>query len=190
MRAFIAVDAPDISFLAKLQTQLVQAGGWARRDVKTVEPENFHFTLLFLGEVDEGKVGDINNALATIHFSKISIKYTRVGAFPSLNSARVIWAGLDTESGAELTSLAAQVQLQMANLGFRPDKPFSPHLTLLRSRDRPLRAESALEKINAHWPLENDTIHVIDKLHLKKSDLQPSGPVYSNVYTVEASPAL
>jgi 2'-5' RNA ligase len=27
---------------------------------------------------------------------------------------------------------------------------------------------------------------LVDRVHLKKSDLTPSGPVYSNIYTVEA----
>jgi 2'-5' RNA ligase len=70
----------------------------------------------------------------------------------------------------------------MSELGFKPDKPFSAHLTLLRSKDRPVSASY----ISSKYQRQTFGSDWIDKVHLKKSELTPSGPKYSNVYTVEA----
>ena len=194
MRAFVAVDAPASAFLAKLQAELLEVGGWTGKDVKPVEAQNFHFTLIFLGEVTEEQVQHICSALSSVWFERFSIEYSRVGAFPVADSARVIWAGINPEGGSRLDALARQVVSKVTELGFRQDKPFSPHLTLLRARDRPLRAASALNKIQSSMSSTQASLsqkpYVIDKVHLKKSDLRPAGPVYSNVYTVDAAPAL
>ena len=62
LRTFIAVDpGPAIrERLVALQANLERAGS----QMKWVEPENLHFTLLFLGEVDNREVPDVCRAVA------------------------------------------------------------------------------------------------------------------------------
>ena len=187
MRAFISVDAPDSAFIASLQAEILKQAGWTRRDVKPVEPENFHFTLLFLGEITEEQAQEISKALSEIRFERFQIQYTELGAFPSPDSARVVWVGADPAGGGRLAALAHEVAGKMQPLGFRPDKPFSPHLTIFRSRDRPLRAKDLLPRFKLPDSGEAAPDDVIERIHLKKSELTPSGPVYSNIYTVEAA---
>jgi 2'-5' RNA ligase len=160
---------------------MMSSSGWSPRDVKPVEPGNFHFTLIFLGEAGEHQQVDrVKDRLAAVRFAPFTITYTGVGAFPSPRNARVVWVGVDSEGAAKLGALAVQVVSKMSEVGFRPDKPFSPHLTLFRAKNRHVRVNT--EKY-AGKTFGTDTVN---KIHLKKSDLGPSGPVYSNIHTVIA----
>ena len=72
----------------------------------------------------------------------------------------------------------------MEQIDFRPDKPFKPHLTLFRVKSSIANIEQYLIKYNNENYL--DLIDVIDKIHVKKSELFSSGPVYSNILTIFA----
>jgi 2'-5' RNA ligase len=181
MRAFIAVDVSNAA-IVKLQNDILSAAGWNLRDVKPVEPHNFHFTVIFLGEISDHDVDRIKEKLAGFQFERFTLTYTGIGAFPNPAHARVIWIGVDSEGAKRLTALANDVIAKMSELGFKADKPFSAHMTFLRAKDRPLRATEISSKYQGRT-FGSDSI---DKVHLKKSELMQSGPIYSNVYTVEA----
>jgi 2'-5' RNA ligase len=181
MRAFIAVDVSNVA-IVKLQNDILSTAEWNPRDVKPVEPHNFHFTVIFLGEISDHNVDRIKEMLAGFQFEPFTITYTGIGAFPNPAHARVIWVGVDPEGAQKLTALANDVVAKMSELGFKPDKPFSAHITLLRAKGRPVSASYISSKYQAGTFGSNR----IDKVHLKKSELTRSGPKYSNIYTVEA----
>ena len=60
--------------------------------------------------------------------------------FPDPAHARVIWAGVDPDGVQKLTSLANEVVAEMSELGFKADKPFSAHLTLIRAKGKAVSA--------------------------------------------------
>lgn len=179
MRTFVAVDVTS-NALAALQSELMSSQGWNPRHVKPVEARNFHFTLIFLGEVGEQQIEKIKDRLATVRFSRFTITYSGVGAFPTPRNARVVWAGIDSEGAGKLEELARQVMSKMSEIGFRPDKPFSPHLTLFRAKNRHVRVN--IEK----YAGRTFGFDRVDSVHLKKASLPPPGPTYSDVYTVTA----
>jgi 2'-5' RNA ligase len=181
MRAFIAVDVSNVA-IVKLQNDILSTAEWNPRDVKPVEPHNFHFTVIFLGEISDHDVDRIKEMLAGFQFEPFTISYTGIGAFPNPAHARVIWVGVDSEGAQKLTALANDVVAKMSELGFKPDKPFSAHITLLRAKGRPVSASYISSKYQAGTFGSNR----IDKVHLKKSELTRSGSKYSNIYTVEA----
>jgi 2'-5' RNA ligase len=181
MRAFVAVDVSTIA-IAKVQEEILSTTGWDARDVKRVEPRNFHFTLIFLGEISDHDVDSIKERMAAFQFEPFTITYTGIGAFPNPANARVIWVGVDPEGVQKLTSLAVEVEAKMSDLGFKADKPFSAHMTFLRAKGRPLRAM----EISSKYQERTFGSDRIDKVHLKKSELTPSGPIYSDVYTIGA----
>jgi len=183
MRAFIAVDVYSEE-IAKLQSDILSTAGWNRREVKPVDPRNFHFTIIFLGEISEQDVEKIKEGLRGLRFEACAITYTGVGGFPKLSHARVIWVGVDSQGAQRLTNLANDVITKMSDLGFRPDKPFSPHLTLFRARSSNsyLNAAEISSKYQGTRTFGSD---IINKVHLKKSVLTPSGPTYSDIYTIE-----
>ncbi|MDF2727157.1 MAG: putative 2-5 ligase [Nitrososphaera sp.] len=181
MRGFIAVDVLNVA-IVKLQNDILSAAEWNPRDVKPVEPHNFHFTVIFLGEISDQDVGRIKEMLEGFQFEPFTITYAGIGAFPNPAHARVVWVGLDSGGAQKLTALANDIIAKMSELGFKADKPFSAHLTLLRARGRPVSTSYISSKYQGRT-FGSDRI---DKVHLKKSELRSSGPVYSNVYTVEA----
>lgn len=181
MRTFIAVDV-STGAIAKLQNEIMSAAGWSPKDVKPVESQNFHFTLIFLGEKSDSDVDSIKAKMAQVQFEPFTLTYTGVGAFPKPASARVVWVGVDQPGGQKLAALASDVVAKMAELGFSADKPFSPHLTIFRARGRPIQ----ISDISAKYRGKIFGSDLIDRVRLKKSDLAPSDPVYSNIYTVEA----
>jgi RNA 2',3'-cyclic 3'-phosphodiesterase len=181
MRAFVAVEVSSTA-IAKLQKEILSTMGWNPRDVKPVEPHNFHFTLIFLGEITDHDVDSIKEKLAGFQFEPFTITYTGIGAFPKPAHARIIWVGIDPEGIQRLTSLANEVVAKMSELGFKADKPFSAHMTFIRAKGRPIGASHISSKYQG-ITFGSDRI---GKVHLKKSELKQSGPIYSNVYTIEA----
>ncbi len=142
MRLFIAIDLPEsvkqeIGFRAR-ELQMLGA------DVRWTPPENLHLTIQFLGEVEPGRVPDIERAL------KETAEKTRtfllglasLGAFPNTDDPQVLWAGVG-DGETSLYDLTISVNMAMYAQGFQPDKQvFKPHVTFGRSRSR--RNEGAL----------------------------------------------
>lgn len=179
MRVFIAVDLESresLANLAALQRELVESGA----DVKLVEPQNLHFTIKFLGEVDAALVAKVTEALSQIESPAIKVVYQGVGAFPSISHPNVLWVGSDKEGGLLLAKLASMLESRIAHLRVGDRKPFVPHLTIARVRSG--RNKEALIKIinsNTNTVFGEDTL---TKIKLKKSDLTPKGPIYTDLY--------
>ena len=178
MRAFVAVEIQDDGILDAIAK--IQSGFQIK--ATAVNKKNMHFTLLFLGETSEETVSDVKKALATISFKKFEVEFTHVGAFPNPRSPRVIWIGVSEQSSRQLVELALQVEKKLGPLGFRPDKPFKPHLTIFRVKNRIDDISGTIEKFNK----VDLGKYTMTELKLKQSVLTPSGPVYSDLQVVLA----
>ncbi|MFH0956410.1 MAG: RNA 2',3'-cyclic phosphodiesterase, partial [Candidatus Aenigmatarchaeota archaeon] len=119
----------------------------------------------------------IKGALAKVPFQTLVCRISGFGAFPSEERPRVIWAGL--EPGKVVTELHEEVESALAGLGFPKDRDFAPHVTIGRVREAgdPALFSSFFRKAQA---LANESTFRMETLHLKKSVLMPSGPVYSD----------
>jgi 2'-5' RNA ligase len=180
---FIAVDVSNKENIEKLQHRLQISAGSNTLSLKPVSKESFHFTLIFLGEVAINTVEKVKNNLSEIQFEPIKITYTGIGGFPNSNAARVIWMGVDAEGGQKLVGLAEKVRSKMEDLDFRPDKPFTPHMTLFRVKTGRLKITS---KLLSEYNGMTFGSEVINKVHLKRSDLTSTGPIYTDIFTVNA----
>ncbi len=132
IRAFIAVRI-DPAVARKISE--VQAGLKSKLSgIRWVGLENLHFTLKFLGPIEETKEKLIAEALekAVRLFPRFAILARGVGVFPDIRKARILWVGLE---GGKLASLAAGVEVALEPLGFaREKREFRPHLTIGRWR--------------------------------------------------------
>lgn len=170
MRCFIAVDlAPQLRHeVEKLQAEL------RGLDTKLVEPHNLHFTMKFLGEVDEGTVNKVNIMLKGIanRHELFSVALKGVGVFPSEKFIRVVWVG-----SAQLSDLQNEINDALSPL-FRKERP-SSHMTLARVRSQKHLAK-IIDFIKVH---KNEEIGIMNvcELKLKKSTLTQEGPVYEDV---------
>jgi 2'-5' RNA ligase len=181
MRTFIAIELPEEikKSLSKLQEQLKTTGA----DVKWVEPKNIHLTLKFLGERDDKKVKGIESLLSEVssHNNSFKIRINSVGAFPNLNSPRVIWVGID-EGDSETKKIAQELEEKIAKLGIpKEERAFSSHITIGRKRSAKNLKELSESLKKASEGKFDLPVFAVDKITLFKSTLTSQGPIYEPV---------
>jgi 2'-5' RNA ligase len=177
IRSFLAIELPRM-ILKKIE-EVQEDLKSSRADVRWVNPEKIHLTLKFFGNIEESMVEDIAKSVqeparTTLAFT---LNARGMGAFPHFKNPRVIWMGLADEKGA-LPSFQKQLETELEKLGFEPEKrPFQPHLTLGRVNSSRGREELIggmeryREEVFGELPVE--------RVILFKSDLRPSGPIYT-----------
>ena len=184
MRTFIAVDCNNKEKISNLQQNILKSFPNFNSLLRPINIENLHFTLFFFGEIEGKQLELITNKMNEIVFERFEINYRKIGVFPSFKYPKVIWIGIDDKSERELNSLFELVKFKMEQIGFRPDKQFKPHLTIFRVKKPIANLEQYLNKYNNDVSI--DFSDIIDKIHIKKSELFSSGPVYSNILTIFA----
>jgi 2'-5' RNA ligase len=123
----------------------------------------------------------------------VNVPLDRLGAFPRPESPRVLWVGPSEnwERGGEATRIAeiyGAIEQACEGLGFlRETRPFSPHLTLARIKVGERHVGVALAKAGVL-----DRPHSLGSLAVKsvvlmKSELQPTGSVYTKLWDVRLS---
>jgi len=180
MRAFIAIELPCAvkEYLGRFQNKLKTSAS----DIKWVNPENIHLTLKFLGEIEDKTTDEIKEILETVSCRRLAfyIRLSTLGAFPKINSPRIIWTGID-KGADETKEIAAELEERIAKIGIpKEDKPFSAHLTIGRTRSAFNRENLAKTLVALQGEIIQDNIEFrADKLTLFKSTLTPQGPVYT-----------
>ena len=177
IRSFLAIELPKwiLIKIGEAQEDLRST----HAEVGWVNPEKIHLTLKFFGNIEASRIDPIVRSIEepirkTFPFS---LKVRGVGAFPHLKSPRVIWIGLVDEKEI-LMSFQKELEAQLEKIGFRPeDRPFHPHLTLGRMKSSRGK-EGLLGKMEKHKEEEFGDLQV-DRVVLFKSDLKPSGPIYT-----------
>lgn len=180
IRLFVAVSLPR-GHLEAIDEQIasfknkVTKARWASLD-------NQHVTLKFLGGTPEDRlpaVADACRVVAASH-APAPLSLTEVGAFPSRNRVRVLWAGLADEASL-LTKIAADLDRVFEPLGYPTEsRAFTPHLTLCRFKI-PVPLKGGLPEIDTSQ-LEPFTIGSIE---LFRSHLSPKGARYEVIEEFE-----
>ncbi len=188
IRTFIAVelDAAERRAFGDLQAELKKQP--AGRYVRWVAPESIHLTLKFLGGVDPGMVAALERALveASQGVTAFTLSLGGLGAFPNTRRPNVVWVGLGGDVKAAET-LTENIERACEALGFaRESRPFAAHLTLGRvKRDaRPADRQFVGEMVAQAHVGDLGTIQA-NSVSLMKSDLTPSGSIYTRLGTVE-----
>ncbi|MBI2070797.1 MAG: RNA 2',3'-cyclic phosphodiesterase [Elusimicrobia bacterium] len=190
MRLFFAVHpSEEIRRKAAALADEIKAG-CENLDAKWVPPENFHITLVFLGETPETKLAELKNVAqqAAKTGKSFSAEFGNLGVFPNTRAPRVLWIGI-SKGAQELRHLARGLHHELQAGGFLFDsKDPDPHLTLARMRDprEPSRAKvlsSAVSKIRGYverpmpalgsWP--------VLQIALMESLLAKPSPIYKTL---------
>ena len=173
MRLFIAVNTDD---KAKQLIHAVQDR--IRKEAKQGKyppAENFHITLVFLGEIQQNRIPEIKQAI--IHtFSDngkphpaFNLVFSKAGFFKRGNK-ELWWLGMDpekTDPAAELLkNLQKKLTSQLLNRKFSIDsRPFTPHITLGR------------EITGSLWPFAAENIIIpVNRISLMQSLHVPAFP--------------
>jgi len=175
-RGFIAVEIDAFPKLLEFEREIRGTGA----NIKLVEPENVHITLKFLGDTNEDLIEEIDGIIndAVQNIEPFNIKLEGAGVFPNQNYIKVIWLGI--KRGEQLENIAQKIDEQLHKIGFKKEKrKFSAHLTIARVRSAKNK-EKLLQIIEKYKDSEFAEINV-DSIKLKKSELTPKGPIYTNL---------
>ena len=166
LRLFVGIDLPPE---LKLQLSLLCAGV---PGAKWVDPGNYHLTLRFIGEVDEGVAEDIDDALRQIRAPRFDVTLATVGHF----GLRMLWVGV--ERNHALQHLHEKVESALGRLGFPPDeRRYSPHVTLARLKGT---TEGRLQSYLSEHALFRAPSFPVTQFSLVASYLTKSGAIYED----------
>jgi 2'-5' RNA ligase len=178
MRLFVAIqlEKPVKDLILGTQQRLRQFD----RVVRWVRPEQMHLTLAFLGDVDDGRVPSVCEAVEAAGKASRAFDLAVVGSgcFPPRGRVRVVWVGVDEPSGA-LQSCQEACATGLEAVGFpRESRPFSPHLTLGRVKDDNTGGDlrRQVERLDVARVTQS-----VGEIHVVQSELLRSGARYTTV---------
>ncbi|MEK6248095.1 MAG: RNA 2',3'-cyclic phosphodiesterase [Planctomycetales bacterium] len=180
LRTFIAVEAT--AQIKSRAVELIELLAGTLANVKWVEPEEMHWTLKFLGDVDSNDVPALCRAAtsAVANLEKFQIRACGSGAFPKVERPRTLWLGVD--QGTEpFVALHDAVQQKLQPLGFRTEhRRFKPHLTIGRVRRSP-EGIAELGQLVAQYSGFDAGEMQVDQLIVYSSRLKADGPTYQSL---------
>jgi 2'-5' RNA ligase len=130
--AFFAIPIPG-----ELQIQLHDGLASLKKDwpdVQWVHPEDYHFTLRFLGGLHAEDTAQLLTAIQGqgLPFTSFALKLQGISYFPPHRDRGVLWIGMENIP-PELIDLQERLEQQVQALGFHPEtRAFTPHLTIGR----------------------------------------------------------
>lgn len=169
LRLFVAIDLPESlrDSLARLQAGLPGAN-W-------IDPDNFHVTLRFIGEIADHRLEEIDERLAAITAPPFDLALAGVGSFARGREPISLWMGLDRSE--PLMALQRRIDRALSRAGFASDeKRYTPHVTLARLRRTP---EPDLAVFIAAHNLFRAEPFRVDRFTLFSSQLGSAGSIYS-----------
>lgn len=186
LRAFIAIDLPpDLrSKIESLSGRLRHSPG--QECLRFVPASGIHLTLKFLGDIHLDLAAELHSVLdhAAGALSAFDVHVRGIGCFPDSRRARVLWIGLEEPQGrVEILQRAIEDGCVAFGLPAQ-DRPFSAHLTLGR-----VRREAGPEAVSfVRRVLEDEQAldlgeMPVDAVHLFRSELRPSGAVYTRLHS-------
>ena len=166
LRLFVGIGLPpDLKLRISLLCTGVPKARW-------VDAGNFHLTLRFIGEVDEGVASDIDAALLRLSAPRFSLALAGVGQF----GTRMLWFGV--EKNPVLLQLQAKVESALQRAGIPPEgRRYTPHVTLARLR-QPLGPR--VPAFLAEHALFRAPPFDVDRFSLIASYLTKNGAIYED----------
>lgn len=179
IRTFIAISLPEsvIDAIGKMQKKVKKSGF----KMRWVKPENIHITLKFLGDIHPDMIQPIVNCMDRCgkEYYPVTLFSKGIGVFPGLKRPRVLWAGIDGETSA-LRTIQEQLDGQLGKTGIpKENRPFKGHLTIGRFKGN-ADSRKLVSVIREFSVFETESFSAAT-LSLYKSDLTPSGAVYTQI---------
>jgi 2'-5' RNA ligase len=176
---FIAIPlGKNISlFLNKIQGEIKVNGLRA----SWVNTSSMHLTLRFIGDTATNNIRKIIRAMETAGaaVAPFTLSAKKVGVFPDIKKARVIWSGVGGQID-QLRMLQSTLENNLEQEGIKAcDKRFSPHFTLGRFKERVKR--NTLVNIIENFQHYRSGPCLIKSMVLFKSDLKFSGAVHTKL---------
>jgi 2'-5' RNA ligase len=176
-RCFICIEIPRevIDYLEELQKILKNKNLFHG---KLTEPENFHLTLKFLGEIPEEKIKQVQEYLKKIKIPSFTANLGELGLFAN-KVQKILWIKINGRGIFEIQKI---IDEEMEKINFKKESRFMSHLTLARIKnisDKTIFLDYIKNLKTKKIKFE------VKEIFLKKSDLKPEGPIYTNLEQIE-----
>lgn len=186
IRSFIAIDLnPDVRRRLSATQDLLREV-LPKEPIRWVRPDGIHLTLKFLGDQPPDRIESIQARLRDWagEGTPLDLRIGGAGAFPDASRPRVVWVAVEEPSG-RLQEWVDRLEAGLEGLGIRrEERPFQPHLTLGRIKDRlsPSGLAALTKQLAALQGESMVDLHV-ETVCLFRSELRPSGAVYTILAT-------
>jgi len=126
-RLFTAIEIPeDVA-----QTLTFLRGGLP--GARWIEPENYHLTLRFIGDIDDAIANDVASILGQVNRAPFEVRLEGLSSFGGRKPRAVV---ANVASSQVLMDLQAEHERLMQRVGLAPEgRKYTPHVTLARLRD-------------------------------------------------------
>lgn len=169
MRTFLGIAVPE-----EVREQLTSIC-FGLPDVRWVSEENFHITLVFLGELSEEQLDVLSEFCSQVSFPEFHLNLKSVGTFGKQKSPSILFA--DVNSSAELLQLQKILDSGIRRLGLKPDRQdYHPHITIGRFKNsNETRVLTYLEEFSGFV----SSSFSVSEFHIYSSKTFSDGPIYS-----------
>jgi RNA 2',3'-cyclic 3'-phosphodiesterase len=113
------------------------------------DPENYHLTLRFIGDIDDALARDIASLLGGVQRRPFALRLDGLTSFGGRKPRALVAAATPV---ASLIELQAEHERLLQRLGLEPDgRKYTPHVTLARLRDSSSRQVADYLNARAHY---------------------------------------
>ena len=180
IRSFLAFELPlEIKkIVARVSGELRQSSLNAR----WVKVDNIHLTVVFMGSIETEDIPAIAQGVQEVCqiYGPFDMSLKGIGCFPNRRSPRVLWLGLDGDL-EPMSDFRDALQGHLTGFGIKEEKrKFKPHLTLARFR-KPKKMDLKEDQLLSKYENISSSVCALKELILFKSDLKPTGAVYTKV---------
>jgi 2'-5' RNA ligase len=189
MRLFVAIDIDEA--IRQRIMRFMEGVQEFVPDARWMWSESLHVTLKFIGERKDESIEEIKQSLAGIKSKSFAMNFRNYGFFPTAESARVFWIGI--ESAPQLAALAKTIDESLVLMGVpKETHAYSPHLTLARGGsgsgapgqrkgDRSNRGFERLQEKLAALPAPEFGTMAAREFFLYQSQLSPKESRYAKI---------
>lgn len=126
-RLFTGLEIPD-TVAAHLATVRGGLSG-----ARWIDPENYHLTLRFIGDIENGMAHEVHECLTRVHRRPFTLSLTGLDVFGGRKPHSIFAA---VSASQELFALQAEHERMFKAIGLPPDsRRFTPHVTVARLRN-------------------------------------------------------
>lgn len=168
MRTFLGISIPD-----EVKEQLTSIC-YGLPDIKWVDEENFHITLVFLGEQTQEEVDRISDFCSEISVSNFDLELRSVGVFGKQKSPSILFA--EVKQNPHLLQLQKILDSGLRKRGIQPERQeYHPHVTIGRFKNfYNAKISPYLEEFSDF----SSSSFAVSEFHIYSSRSSANGPIY------------
>jgi RNA 2',3'-cyclic 3'-phosphodiesterase len=145
-RLFTGLEVPeDVAFRLSMLRGGIPGAKW-------IEPADYHLTLSFIGNVDEGSASDLAEELASVEGPGFTVRLAELGSFGGEKPRSIVALAAPS---SELLSLQSNNNRALRRVGVELERrKFTPHVTIARVKGSSASAVAAFLGERSILPME------------------------------------